>query len=188
MINDSNFPTLLAAAVAGDDDAMAVIFRSLHPRLRRFLHANEPRVADDLCGEVWMAVARGLASFDGDAVAFRSWVFSIARNRLADHRRQSMRRNTVPASPDDFVDLTSSTAGPDALVIDAMSGADAASMIVALLPADQAEVVLLRVLGELDVAEVASIMGRDANWVRVTQHRALRKLADRLGSKIDVMR
>jgi RNA polymerase sigma-70 factor, ECF subfamily len=57
-----------------------------------------------------------------------------------------------------------------------------------LLPRDQAEVVLLRVLGDLDADQVAEIMGRSANWVRVTQHRALRRLADRLGPKVGVTR
>jgi DNA-directed RNA polymerase specialized sigma24 family protein len=46
----------------------------------------------------------------------------------------------------------------------------------------------LRVLADLGVDEVAAIMGRTANWVRVTQHRALRRLASRLGPKLDVMR
>jgi DNA-directed RNA polymerase specialized sigma24 family protein len=54
------------------------------------------------------------------------------------------------------------------------------------LPPDHAEVVLLRVLGDLDAAHVAEVMGRSVSWVRVTQHRALRRLAERVGSRLDV--
>ncbi len=72
-------------------------------------------------------------------------------------------------------------------MVERLSGQAAADLIVALLPVDQAEVVLLRVLGDLDVETVAEILGKSPNWVRVTQHRALRRLADRMGSKLDVM-
>ena len=72
--------------------------------------------------------------------------------------------------------------------LDKISGGRAAAMITAVLRGDQAEVVLLRVLGDLDVDQVASIMQRSPNWVRVTQHRAMRTLAKRLGPKIVVMR
>ena len=38
----------------------------------------------------------------------------------------------------------------------------------------------LKVLGDLDADQVGEVMGRSANWVRVTQHRALARLADLL--------
>ena len=56
-----------------------------------------------------------------------------------------------------------------------------ADLVMRLLPPDQAEVVLLRVLADLDVDEVAELLDRTSNWVRVTLHRALRRLAERLG-------
>jgi len=45
------------------------------------------------------------------------------------------------------------------------------------LSSDQAEVVILRVIGDLGVDEVATIMGKRRGTVRVLQHRALRRLA-----------
>ena len=61
-----------------------------------------------------------------------------------------------------------------------MAGDEAVRKIVALLPPDQAEIVLLRVVGGLPVEEVAAITGRRPGTVRVLQHRALRRLAERL--------
>jgi RNA polymerase sigma-70 factor (ECF subfamily) len=186
VIDEREFPALLAAARAGDDRAMRVLFEALHPRLVRFLRANEPRLADDLAGEVWMAVARGLATFEGDAAGFRAWVFSIARRRMADHRRQGIRRDThvVDAST---LERLAGRDDPAEEVTTRVSGQDAAELVLGILPPDQAEVVLLRVLADLSVDEVAEVMGRNANWVRVTQHRALRRLAERLGPKIGVI-
>ncbi|MEY4173107.1 MAG: hypothetical protein RI900_272, partial [Actinomycetota bacterium] len=70
---------MLAAAHAGEAWAAEVLFEDLQPRLLRFLRATEPRAADDLPGEVWLALARGLRTIEGDLAAFRSWVFTIAR-------------------------------------------------------------------------------------------------------------
>jgi DNA-directed RNA polymerase specialized sigma24 family protein len=56
----------------------------------------------------------------------------------------------------------------------------AALAMVAELPADQAEVVALRVLGGLEVAEVARIVGKRPGTVRVLAHRGLRQLAKQL--------
>jgi RNA polymerase sigma-70 factor (ECF subfamily) len=58
---------------------------------------------------------------------------------------------------------------------------EAALALVATLPPDQAEVILLRVLAGLDVTQVASILGKRPGAVRVLQHRGLRRLAERLG-------
>jgi RNA polymerase sigma-70 factor (ECF subfamily) len=185
--DDPEFPRLLAAAQAGDEAAMRSLFLDLHPRLMRFLRANEPRVCDDLAGEVWMAVARGLKGFAGDGTAFRAWVFSIARRRIADHRRTGVRRRTDAVEHSQFQNRAAAD-DPEAAAMAHVTGQEAAELIVATLPPDQAEVILLRVLADLDVDVVAEIMGQSANWVRVTQHRALRRLTDRLGSRIDVIR
>lgn len=64
--------------------------------------------------------------------------------------------------------------------LEASEGQAAVDRIVSLLPPDHAEVILLRVLGDLDAESVARIMGRSAGWVRVTQHRALARLGDAL--------
>ena len=65
-----------------------------------------------------------------------------------------------------------------------IAGQSAADLVAAPLPPDQAELVLLRVLGDLSVDDVAQILGRSPNWVRVNQHRAVKRLGDRLGSKV----
>lgn len=177
----------LVRARAGDGAAIAMLFRALHPRLLRFIQAHEARVADDLAGEVWMGVAAGLGTFDGDLVHFRAWVFSIARRRIADHRRRAMRRGAELVG-DDVLLERAGVQDTEASITNRLSAQEAARLVVATLPPDQAEVVLLRVLADLDIDEVAQIMGRSANWVRVTGHRALRRLADRLGTRIDTLR
>jgi len=180
-----DFATLLAGARAGEPWAVRVLFRDLQPRLLRYLRSQEPRVADDLAGEVWLAVVRGLADFCGDDAGLRAWVFTIARRRVIEHRRRSVRRRTEPAGEEVFAGLAASgVTDRDALV--SLGAQDAVDLIRANLSEDQAEVVLLRVLADLDVAQVAALMDRPETWVRVTQHRALQRLAERIGPKIGV--
>jgi RNA polymerase sigma-70 factor (ECF subfamily) len=175
-LEDGSFEEVVAAARASEPWAAEVLFRDLQPRLLRFLRSVEPRAADDLAGEVWLAIARGLPAFRGDLAGFRAWVFSIARRRLADHRRTGARRATHPSANDTF-EAVASPDRTDDTVLDRLSAQDATDLIAAVLPPDQAEVLLLRVLGDLDVAHVAEVLDRTPNWVRVTQHRALRRLA-----------
>ena len=180
-----DFSSVLAAAQGGEEWAAAVLFRDLHPRVMRFLRARDSQVAEDLASEVWLAVAGSIGEFRGDERGFRAWVFTIARRRLVDHFRLSSRRRTDVVSDEAFGEL----AAPDATepaALDRLAGADAAAWVGSVLSPEQTDVVLLRVLGDLDAEQVGELMGRSANWVRVTQHRALRKLAERLESPVAV--
>jgi RNA polymerase sigma-70 factor (ECF subfamily) len=182
---DLDFPALLVSAVQGEQQALADIFRSYQPRLLRYLRAQEPDMADDLAAEVWLAVARGLGRFRGDEAGFRGWLFTIARHRLIEHRRRAARRRTEPL-PDDRLDgpVERGFGGDPAwLVIEQLGVQDTVEMLVAGLPADQAEAVLLRVLGGFDVTDVARITGRSPGSVRVMCHRALKRLAAKMSEE-----
>ena len=181
------FGALLAAAQRGDERAVEWLFVQLQPRLLRFLVAHEFRAADDLAGEVWLAVATGIGRFEGGWPEFRAWFFTIARRRLADFRRTAVRRRTDVVDGAVF-ELHPAEDSTEELVLDSLAGQDAATLITSTLSGDQAEVLLLRLLGDLDVDQVAAIMQRSSNWVRVTQHRAVRALAKKVGAKIAVMR
>jgi len=179
---DVPFDRTLAAARAGDEQAFATLWRALHPPLLRYLRVIAPKIADDVASETWLQVVRGLrqssGGFSGDEAGFKSWLFTIARNKVTDAARQAARRPieisddgdaSVPAAPDD-----TATA-----VIERID-TEAALALIAQLPADQAEVVMLRVVAGLEVADVARVVRKSPGAVRVTSHRALRKLRELL--------
>ena len=62
-------------------------------------------------------------------------------------------------------------------MVESLTALEAVDRIRALLTPEQTEVVVLRVVGGFDVAEVARIMGKRAGAVRALQHRALQQLA-----------
>ena len=86
-----------------------------------------------------------------------------------------IRRSTAPAS----AETIEAALAPGDSEADAMTelATEAALSLIGTLPPDQADVVLLRVLGGFDAAEVAAIMGKRPGTVRVLQHRALTRLA-----------
>jgi RNA polymerase sigma-70 factor, ECF subfamily len=173
----TEFDEVLAAAQEGAQWAIAVLWRDLHPRLLRFLRGLDPVAAEDVEADTWLAAARDLASFDGDDKQFRAWMFKIARNRLIDWRRREARRRSVAVAPEDLNERAAED-DPAITVVDTLRADAAVGLVRACLPRDQAEVILLRVLGGLGVDEVAAIVGKQPGNVRVLQHRGLRRLAE----------
>ena len=177
MIGDG-FASVLEAAKDGAPWAFATLYRDLNPALLRFFAARAPSESEDLTSETWLHVARGLRSFDGNERELRGWVFTIAHRRLVQHWRSAARRRSEPSAPEVIAELV----GPEdteAAALDASSAVSAARAIAAALSRDQADVVILRVVAGLDVAQVARILGKREGTVRVLQHKALRRLAAR---------
>jgi RNA polymerase sigma-70 factor (ECF subfamily) len=170
------FDRTLSAAKTGAEWAIVVLYREFQPPLLRFLRAQSPANAEDLASETWLQAASGLHRFRGDESAFRRWLFTIARRRLIDFRRREQRRGVLLglAPVDPSVPLDPET---QALVT---SETEAALALIGKLPPDQAEVVLLRVVGGLTVEDVGKIVGKKPGTVRVLQHRALKRLSDDL--------
>jgi RNA polymerase sigma-70 factor (ECF subfamily) len=107
------------------------------------------------------------------ASTFRVWLFRIARNVVANQRR-AMRRH--PQAP-----LEAAAVMPDPLDIErrAVERDDAAAAwsAVGRLPADRRRALVLRFVDEMTTAEIAGVLGRSENAVRVLIHRALRSVA-----------
>lgn len=172
---DGDFAGVLCAARAGDDTALAGLWRDLQPALLRYLRSAEPSAAEDIASDTWLEVTRRLDRFSGTQGDFRGWLFTIARHRLIDARRRDARHRTAPVAwlPD--------RAGNDDPAADVLTDISTRESIrlVAELPPEQAQAVRLRVLAGLDTERVAQLMGKQPGNVRVLSHRGLRSLARR---------
>ena len=175
------FARVMSAAQAGEEWAVARLYRSLQPALLRYLNAREPQDAEDIAAQVWLEVARALTKFEGGEDGFRAYVFTIARRRMLNAKRGRARRRTDAVPMEALAGTIRAIDDPAAEAAAKIDSAAAVDRIVELLPAEQADIVLLRVVARLSVDEVAAIVGKRAATVRVIQHRALRKLASELG-------
>jgi RNA polymerase sigma-70 factor, ECF subfamily len=173
-----SFQAVLAAAAGGDELAFRALWRDLQPGLLRYLNAFAPGSGEDLASETWLRIVKGLPTFTGDERAFRAWVFTVARHRAVDRWRRASRHRDELVPLDALTHLPAPD-DPATVAVDAISS-QAAITLIATLPPDQAEVVLLRLVADLDVAEVATITGKRPGHVRVLAHRALRRLAQQL--------
>ena len=167
---------MLRTAASGDEGAFAQLWRDAHPPLLRYPWLGD--AAEDVASEVWLEVARKLGRFRGSEPAFRGWLFTLARRRVIDLHRSRSRRAVRPIAEEGDMDrpATDDTA---AEALDNLT-TEAALALIATLPQQQAEVIILRVVAGLDVAQVARIVGRHPGTVWAAAHRGLRALADRL--------
>ncbi len=151
------------------------------PALLRYLRVLVADEAEDVASDAWLQIARDLASFKGDADGFRGWCATIARNRALDHvRRRRSRPVAADAPVEEYVHLPAAE-NTEALAVERVDG-NAALALIATLPPDQAEAVMLRVIVGLDAEAAGKVLGKRAGAVRTAAHRGLRNLAKQLGA------
>jgi len=171
------FTDVLNAARAGAPWALEALYREFHPPVLGFLRARAPSEAEDLASDVFVAVAEGLGRFEGDEDGFRSWLFTITYRQVGQLRRRMGRRRTDPFPAEEVGErVPPGDAERDAM---AAIGTQQALDLIATLPPAQGEVLLLRVVADLPVDEVAKIVGKRPTAVRALQHRAVVGLARR---------
>jgi RNA polymerase sigma-70 factor (ECF subfamily) len=165
----------LDAARRGEEWGVARLWSELNPPLERYLRALVGQSAQDVASETWLQAARDLPGFRGDAAGVRVWLFRMARNRAVDElRRVGRRREDLVAEP---LESGGSTAPDAAELAEERLATARALALVAALPRDQAEAVLLRVVAGLDANQCGQILGKRAGAVRVAAMRGLRNLA-----------
>lgn len=163
------FPQVLAAAQEGAPWAWAALYHSVAPQLAGFARARGAPEPEDVVGEVLHDVARNIHGFEGTEGNFRSWVFTIAHNRLVDQWRKASRRREVvlPA-------VESVRSAEDQAAATAMEGPVFAAL--ESLTDAQRTVMLLRTVADLSLEQVAEVMGTNPNAIKALQHRAVQRL------------
>ncbi|MCP3755463.1 RNA polymerase sigma factor [Streptomyces sp. NPDC056773] len=182
--DDAELTTAVLAAQDGDELAFRSVYRAVHPRLLGYVRTLVgDGDAEDVTSEAWLQIARDLDSFTGDADRFRGWAARIARNRALDHIRMRGRR---PAVGGDETELTGHAAESDTAgeAMESLSTGRTMELI-AQLPQDQAEAVVLRVVVGLDAKSAAETLGKRPGAVRTAAHRGLKKLAELLDGAVD---
>jgi RNA polymerase sigma-70 factor, ECF subfamily len=166
LVDALDFDQLVEEAIRGSDSAFTLLWRNYQPRMVRYLamFTSEP---EDLCSEVWIKIASSIKSFQGDSKAFKGWIYTIARNAATDLARKKQRSGTsVELDEADWV-------GENSTMVEVMD-------LVKRLPQEYAEVIMLRVVADLDASEVAEIVGKTQGNVRVLTHRGLKQLNEML--------
>jgi RNA polymerase sigma factor (sigma-70 family) len=174
LFSRENFKATLKAARAGDERAWRDIYAELAPPLLGYLRAKRASHPDDLLGEVMLQIVRDLPGFDGGKRDFRAWAFTIAHHRLLDERRRDARRPAEP-TPAAEIERLGPAGDTEEDALRALSAERAANLL-AQLSADQQNVILLRILGDLTCEQTAEVLGKTEGAVKALQHRGLQTI------------
>lgn len=174
MIGDE-FPAVLVRAQEGDHPAIEAIYRDLAPVVIGYLRVSGAWEPEDVAGDVFVDVIRGIGGFTGEEPKFRSWVLTIAHRRLIDEFRRRGRRPEDPTPDDRLGDLVIDLTDGEG---EAMARLRARGVMEALeqLTEDQRAVLYLRVVADLPIIEVADLLGKAETAVKALQRRAVIRL------------
>jgi RNA polymerase sigma-70 factor, ECF subfamily len=163
---------LVRAARAGDRVAYGELYQRYAPMVHGLLLARvTPDHVDDLLQEVFLKAMTQITHLREDD-HFGGWIAAIARNRAADHYRQTREMQ----STEDFASsiATRETPGSQAEARIALAAIQA-------LPDAYRETLALRLVEGMTGPEIANRTGLTPESVRVNLHRGMKLLRERLG-------
>lgn len=173
---------LMLAYGAGDAGAFELLYsRHRGPLFRFMLHqVREHGTAEELYQDVWQRVITARQRYQPEA-KFSTWLFQIAHNRLTDHWRAQQHRPPAPADADERAEREADPQTPER-TLSAFEERRRLQLALQELPADQREVVLLRLEQELTLEQIGQITGVGRETVKSRLRYALDKLRLRLDS------
>lgn len=121
-------------------------------------------LAEDITGQVFLEAIQGIRRYRDRGAPLVAWLLAIARHRSVDALRKRRREERTGLPPEQEPALT----------------VNPALAVLGELTSEQREVIHLRFVEDLSIAEVAQLTGRSAGSVKSLQHRALRQLRAQL--------
>jgi RNA polymerase sigma factor (sigma-70 family) len=174
-LNSLTDNSLMLQVKAGQVEKMGLLFERYHRALYGFFyHSNgNPAASEDLVQNVFYRMLKYRHTFTGEG-EFRTWMYHLARNVLADAAKQDRPR----AHHQDVADWTEKLAGGATADGHLQQQQDVALLHQALgrLSADQREVLVLSRFQELKYEQIATLLDTTVGAVKVRAHRALCQL------------
>ncbi len=167
-----NEERVIRAAQAGNREAFASLYEAHVDRVYRYLlrRMGQPADAEDVTAEVFIRAMKALESFEIRGAPFVAWLLRIAHNTAVNHMKKHSRRQEVP-----LLDNLSNTNDPAEMALDRVA-AEEVSKALRGLTALQRQVITLRYMAQLSIAETAAKMERTEGAVKFLQHSAVRAL------------
>ncbi len=159
-----------------DPDAFAALYRRHLHRVYSYLVAKVGNVhdAEDLTAQTFIAALEDLPQYESRG-KFAAWLLSIARHKALNHLRGDGR-----FAPLEVVESWPHAAPLPEETVEQRQAMDEVASTLQTLSSDRAEALVLRIFGELSLAEVAAVMGRSEAACKMLVHRALQDLRQRL--------
>ncbi len=172
---------LVEAACRGEESAIEALYRTHYDTIYRYvlLRLGSPSAAEDVTSQVFLGMVRGLGRYRDEGKPFVAWLYAMARKQIAFYQRGQSR---APSSVDleAAEELVAQTAGPHATA-EEQELRVAIAHALAQVPEGQREVILLRYVMSMSLADTAAAVGRTEGAVKQLQLRGLATLKGVLG-------
>jgi len=159
---------LLRRLQEGDQAAWSQFYNKWVQPLYSFIRKSgitDPHDVEDVLSDTWLAAPRAIANFDGQRATLKTFLFSLARHKIADYWRRHKNTEELPET------LAFSQSPSDRLIL---------QEALAKVPEHERQVLILKYAEGFDVGEIAKIMGRTYKGTESLLSRARRRLADYL--------
>ena len=170
---DREIGSLVRLAMAGDGSGFTDLYRLLAGPVASYVRGLGVDEIDEVVNDVFLGAFRNLKTFVGDGGAFRTWLFTIAHHKAVDSRRAECRRS--PPAEASSSSQFPSLGDVEGEALTALESADIHRML-AVLTQDQRDVVMLRVIADLSLEQVAIAVGKPVGAIKSIQHRAIATL------------
>jgi RNA polymerase sigma-70 factor (ECF subfamily) len=172
---------LIEAACRGESSAIEALYRTHFDTIYRYvlLRLGSPSAAEDVTSQVFLGMVRGLGRYRDEGKPFIAWLYGIAQRQIAFFQR-GLSRAPKPLDLDTAAELVAQSAGPHATAEQRELRVGIAQAL-GKVPEGQREVLMLRYILSLSVAETAAIVGRTEGAVKQLQLRGLATLKSILG-------
>jgi len=178
---------VLAERAKVDREAFGILYERHMRRIYNYVYYRTGSVADaeDLTARTFYQALSNLQRYRVQGVPFSAWLFRIAHNLVANWHRDSGRHRTLPI--DGLAELPNPTDDPP-LVAESSEERLELRRVIARLPADRQQLLILKFVEQMPNAEIAAVMGRTEGAVKALLHRTIESLktqltADKAGKK-----
>jgi len=167
---------LIDRARTGDPTALGVLYDAHYGRVYGYIRykVSHQEDAEDLTQEVFIRMLDALDRYQHRGAPFRSWLMQIAANLVRDHYRR--KGTTVAVLSVDVGELDIVGDGDPAASVELQLALEEVTGALHLLTDTEREVMLLRYVADLNIAETAAATGKNENNVKQLTFKALGKL------------
>jgi RNA polymerase sigma-70 factor (ECF subfamily) len=167
----------LARAAEGDSEAFGVLYDRYVGRIYNYIYyrTGNTHDAEDLTSRVFTRAMRHITNYEDRGVPFSAWLYRIAHNLVANFHRDNSRKQVVGL--DENYRIPAGVEQPESLVVRSEEEEFLLSLV-AKLPDDRQQLLILKFVDHLSNAEIGEIMGRTEGAIKSLYHRTLLALRD----------
>jgi len=159
---------------SGSQDAYAIIYDQYHQQIYRFIlfKVSSRQVAEDITADVFLKTWEYITGSDKTIENIQALLYSIARNAVIDYYRTKSEHYGL----DDTIQAVDQKSEDHTHEIDVKQDVNQLVNQMSKLSDEYNEIITLHYVEDFSIREVAEILGKTENNVRVTLHRALKSL------------